>query len=196
MALSTAESEYISIKDVVHALEIRSVQAECGVMLKMKGKTDVTAGRAKAARRGVGPVHHLDARLSWLQQLCAEGVVESQFRPGEHDEGDLESKMIDSTLLVKGTPLRPPMSSVSWNSRMVAGSFPVVAEAARDCRVSIWNARNMCETSGWFWICVGMVIAILKVLSGVPSEISISDDCSQQKETDETAAWRRQMKRA
>ena len=29
---------------------------------------------------------------------------------------------------------------------------------------------------------VGMVMAILTVLSGVPSRISISDDCSQQKE--------------
>ena len=41
-----------------------------------------------------------------------------------------------------------------------------------------------------------MVIAILTMLSGVPSWISITDDCSQQKETDENAAWRRQMKRA
>ena len=39
-----------------------------------------------------------------------------------------------------------------------------------------------------------MVIAILMVLSGGPSRISISDDCSQQKETDENAAWRRPMK--
>ena len=33
-----------------------------------------------------------------------------------------------------------------------------------------------------------MVIVILTVLSGVASGISISDDCSQQKETDEDAA--------
>ena len=31
---------------------------------------------------------------------------------------------------------------------------------------------------------------------GVPSGISISDDCSQQRETDKNAAWRCQMKRA
>ena len=191
VALSTAESEYISMKDVAHALEIRSALAECGMTLKTKGKTDVTAGRATAARRGVGRVRHLDARLLWLQQLCAEGVVESRFRPGEHNEADLESKMVDSTLLLKGTHLRPPMS---WSSWMVAASFPAVAEAARDCRVSIWNVRNMCETSGWFPICVGMVIAILMVLSGGPSGISISDDCSQQKETDKNAAWRRPKK--
>ena len=58
---------------------------------------------------------------------------------------------------------------------MVAASFTEV-EAARDCHVSIWNVRNVYETTGWFWICVGMVIAILTVLSGVPSGISISDD--------------------
>ena len=78
---------------------------------------------------------------------------------------------------------------------MVAASFPEV-EAARDCHVPIWNVSNVCETNGWFLICVGMVIATLTVLSGVPCGISISDDCSQQKETDENAAWQRQMKRA
>ena len=127
-----------------------------------------------AARRGVGRVHHLDARLSWLQQLCAEGVVHwclRSSRPGEHNEADLESKTIDSTLLLKGTPIRPPMSSSSWSSRMVAASFPEV-EAAKDFHVSIWNVRNICETNGWFRICVGMVIAILMVLSGVPFWIS------------------------
>ena len=75
------------------------------------------------------------------------------------------------------------------------------SEFPRGCRgskrrVSIWNARNTCETNGWFRICAGTVIAILMVLSGGPSGISISDDCSQQKETDKKAAWRRQMKRA
>ena len=152
VALSTTESEYISIKDVVHALGIRSALAEYGMTIKMMGKTDVTAGCATAARHGVGRVHHLDARLSWLQQLCAEGVMESRFRPGEHNEADLESKMVDSTLLLKGTLLRPP---ISWSSWMVAASFTAVAEAAKDCRVLVWNVRNMCETSGWFWICVG-----------------------------------------
>ena len=125
-------------------------------------------------------MHHLDARSAWLQRLWAEGVMESQFRPGEHNEADLESRMIDSTLLLKGTPLRPPLSSSIWSLRMVAASCPEV-EAARDCRVSIWNVRNVRETNGRFRICVGMVIAILTVLSGVPSGISISDDCSQQK---------------
>ena len=75
VALPTTESEYISTKDVAHALEIRSVLAECDMTLRMKGKTDGTVGRATVARRGVGRVHHLDARLSWPQRMWAEGVV-------------------------------------------------------------------------------------------------------------------------
>ena len=70
VALSTTEGEYISTKDVAHGLEVRIDLAECKTTLRMKGKTDVTAGRAMAARRGVGRVRHLNARLSWLQQLC------------------------------------------------------------------------------------------------------------------------------
>ena len=77
---------------------------------------------------------------------------------------------------------------------MVATTLTAVAEAAKDCRMLIWNVRNMCETSGWFWICEGMVIAILTVLSGGPFANPISDDSSRQKETDENAAWRRPMK--
>ena len=102
--------------------------------------------------------------------VVAEGVVHWCLRssqPGEHNEADLESNKIDSTLLLKGTPLRPPMSSSSWSLQMVAASFSQV-EAARDCRVSVWNVRNVCGTNGWFWIC----------------------------ETAENAAWRSQMKRA
>ena len=144
VALSTTESEYISItKGAAHALEVRNILAECGVTLKVMGKTDVTAGRAMAARRGVGREHHLDARLSWLQRLWAEGVMESQFQPGEHNEADLESKMIDSTLLLTGTPLRPPVSSSRWSSWMVAATLPAVAEAAKNCRTDLEREKRM-----------------------------------------------------
>ena len=79
---------------------------------------------------------------------------------------------------------------MGWSSWMVGDA---VAEAAKYCRVLIWNVRNMCEAGGWFWICVGMVIVILTVLSGGPFANPISDDCSRQKDTD-NAGWRRPMK--
>ena len=156
VALSTAESEYISItKGAAHALEVRSAMVEFGLTFNVVCETDASAGRAMATRRGVGRVRHLVARLLWLQQLCAEGVVQVRARPGELNEADLGTKMVDlrrMTSLLKGTPLRPPKG---WSSWMVAATLPAVAEAAKDCRVLVWNVRNMCETSGWFWICVG-----------------------------------------
>ena len=77
---------------------------------------------------------------------------------------------------------------------MVGTTLPAIALAAKDCRVLIWNVRNMCETSACFWIGVGMVVAILTVLSGGLSANPISDDCDRQKETDKNAPWRRPMK--
>ena len=77
---------------------------------------------------------------------------------------------------------------------MVAASFTEV-EAARNCRVSIWNVEKRVRHERLVLDCVGMVTVVLTVLSGVPSWISISDHHSQQKNTDENAAWRHQLKR-
>ena len=96
VALSTAESDYISItKGAAHALEVRSAMVEFGMMFNVVCETDASAGRAMATRRGVGRVRHLDARLLWLQQLCAEGVVQVRARPAEHKLADLGTKMVD-----------------------------------------------------------------------------------------------------
>ena len=58
-----------------------------GTTFNVVCETDASAGRAMATRRGVGRVRHLDARLLWLQQLCAEGVVQvrERNRPGNKD---------------------------------------------------------------------------------------------------------------
>ena len=57
VALSTAESEYISItKGAAHALEVRSAVAEWGLSPKVVCETDASAGRAVTTRRGVGRV--------------------------------------------------------------------------------------------------------------------------------------------
>ena len=156
---------------------------EYGMTFNVVCETDASAGRAMATRRGVGRVRHLDARLSRLQQLCAEGVVQVRARPGELNEADLGTKMVDlrrMTSLLKGTPLRPPMG---WRSWMVASILPALAEAAKDCRVLIWNVRNRCETSGWFWTCVGMVTVILMVLSGRPSANPIGHEVGKKRPT-------------
>ena len=103
VALSTAESESLSItKGAAHALEVRSAMVQYGMTFNVVCETDASAGRAVATRRGVGRVRHLDARLLWLQQLCAEGVVEVRAKPGEHNEADLGTKMVDLELMDGG----------------------------------------------------------------------------------------------
>ena len=90
VALSTAESECISItKGAAHASEVRSAMAEFGLTFNVVCETDASAGRAMVTRRGLGRVRHLGARLLWLQQLCAEGVVRVRARPGELNEADI-----------------------------------------------------------------------------------------------------------
>ena len=63
---------------------------EFGLTFNVVCETDASAGRAMATRRGVGRVRHLGARLLWLQQLCAEGVV--QVRAWRAQRGRLGNK--------------------------------------------------------------------------------------------------------
>ena len=58
-------------------------------------EADASAGRAMATRRGVGSERRLGSRLLWLQQLCAEGVVQVRARPGKRNEADLGTKLVD-----------------------------------------------------------------------------------------------------
>ena len=75
-------------------------------------------------------------------------------KAGEHNEANKNGRFEANDLAFeRNTP------STTNGLELVDG------EAAKDCRVLIWN---MCEGSGWFWICVGMVIVILTVLSGGP----------------------------
>ena len=92
----------------------------------------------------------LSSRQAWRAQRGRPGNKDGRF-----EANDLASE--------RNTPF-----DRQWSSWMVAATLPAVAEAAKDCHVLFWNVRNMCETSGWFWICVGMVIVILTVLSGGP----------------------------
>ena len=68
--VSTSRSRRVQL---THALEVRNAVVECGLTF-VDCETDASAGRAMATTRGAGRVRHLDARLLWQRQLCAEGV--------------------------------------------------------------------------------------------------------------------------
>ena len=116
-------------KGAAHALEVRSA------VVAVVCETDPSAGRAMATRRSGGC------------SSCAQKAW-SKFFPG------LESTTRQTweqrwTSLLKGTHLRPPKG---WSSWMVARTLTVVAEAAKDCRVLIWNVRRVAGSgSVWEW---------------------------------------------
>ena len=81
VALSTAESEYISItKGAAHALEVRSAMVEFGLTFNVVCETDASAGRAMVTRRGVGRVRHL-VRDCYGCSSCAQKAW-FEFEPG------------------------------------------------------------------------------------------------------------------
>ena len=124
------QSEKISItKGAALALEVRSAVVDHGMTFNMVCETDPSVGRAMATRRGVGRLRHLDARLFWLQQLCAEGVVEVRARlVGRFGNKDCRSEAND--LAFERNTLRPP---IGWSTWMEATTLTAVA----DCRVLI-----------------------------------------------------------
>ncbi|CAK0793479.1 unnamed protein product [Prorocentrum cordatum] len=190
VALSTAESEYISItKGAAHALEVRSALAEYGWVKKVICEADSSAGRSMATRRGVGRVRHLDARLLWLQELCADGTIEMRVKPGESNEADLGTKMVDIqrvTKLMKTTSLRPPGG---WGCWVVAAACEK-ATAANDCSVGLYKYDGaMDRTSGSVfesWVLVALIgMGVLLLFLGLACGYAVGRCCSPRSATGE-----------
>ena len=91
--LSTTESIHLDHEGT--SITLCSAMVGFRMTLNVVCETDASAGRAMATRRGVGCVRHLDTRLLWLQQLCAERVVQVRVKTGEHNKADLGIKMVD-----------------------------------------------------------------------------------------------------
>ena len=81
VALSTAESEYISItKGAAHALEVRSAMVEYGMTFNVVCETDASARDCCGCSC---------AQKAWFIGVCVRA------RPGEHNEADLGTKMVE-----------------------------------------------------------------------------------------------------
>ena len=140
-------------------------------------KTDPSAGRAVATRHSSGCALVMAAAV--VRTKCG-GKCDFGEHNEAHNEADLGTKMVDlrrMTSLLKGTSLRPPAHG--WWAATVPHSC-----TGSKSRVLIWNVKNNDETSGWFWVCMGVVIVFLMVLSNGLPAIPITDDCRRWKVTD------------
>ena len=139
VALSTAQSEYISIrKGAPHTLEVRSAMVEFGLTFNVRDYCGCSSCAQKA--------------WAWRAQ---------RGRPGNKD-GRFEA----NDLAVDGnTP-----STANGLEHMDGGG-----DCPRGCRGSkrlpctdLEREEQMLDEWLWSWICVGLVIVILMVLSGRP----------------------------
>ena len=81
ISLSSGESEYIALSDVIaEAILIKKAWASLvrDLDTQLVARTDSSAGRGIASRRGVGRVRHLDTRYLWVQELVVGGKLKLQ----------------------------------------------------------------------------------------------------------------------
>ena len=55
---------------------VRSILEDLGVSLKIRVRTDASAAKGIASRRGLGKVRHIEVNQLWLQDKVSTGEIE------------------------------------------------------------------------------------------------------------------------
>ena len=89
VALSSGEAEYYGmVKGGSTALGVQSMLADLGVELKVRLRTDASAAKGIATRRGLGKIRHIEVHQLWLQEKVTRGVIEVMKVKGEGNLAD------------------------------------------------------------------------------------------------------------
>ena len=72
---------------------MRAIMAALGVFVSVKCKTDSSAAKGIAGRRGIGKTRHVDVCFLWLQEKVAAREVTVQQIPGDCNPADLMTKL-------------------------------------------------------------------------------------------------------
>jgi hypothetical protein len=96
VALSSGEAEYYGIvKGGSQGLGAKSLLADLNHSVRTKIKTDATAAKGIATRRGLGKVRHIDTRELWLQEKVGNGDLEVEKVKGTDNIADALTKYLD-----------------------------------------------------------------------------------------------------
>ena len=101
VALSSGEAEfYALVKGICEGLGVRSLNEDLGgARLKVLLKTDSSAAKGIACRRGVGRVKHLETRTLWVQDHVTKDDVRVTKVSGESNIADLLTKYLGPSKL-------------------------------------------------------------------------------------------------
>ena len=69
--------------------------ADLGVEVKIRLRTDASAAKGIASRRGLGKIRHLEVHQLWLQEKVNKGEIEVMKVKGEGNLADALTKPLD-----------------------------------------------------------------------------------------------------
>ena len=77
IALSSGDAEYYGmVRGGSVALGVKAILRDLGIEGKAKIKTDASAAKGIASRKGLGKIRHIEVNQLWLQDKVANGEVE------------------------------------------------------------------------------------------------------------------------
>ena len=95
IALSSGEAEYYGmVKGASMALGVRSMLGDLGVNLQIRLRTDASAAKGIATRRGLGKVRHIEVNQLWLQEKVNNGEIQVMKVKGEGNLADALTKAL------------------------------------------------------------------------------------------------------
>ena len=102
IALSSGEPEFYGIVQAAsHGLGVRGVLEDIGVPVGIRIRTDSSAAKSLASRRGLGKVRHADVRELWIQERAQRGDVELVKVRGEDNIAGVLAKHVPREVLDK-----------------------------------------------------------------------------------------------
>ena len=97
VSLSSGEAEYYGIvKGSSIGLGIRSMLGDFGVDVGVTIKTDASAAKGMANRRGLGKVRHIAVNQLWIQDRVARGDLTIEKVNGKENNADIFTKDVNA----------------------------------------------------------------------------------------------------
>ena len=97
IALSSGEAEYYSmVRGGSMGSGIRAMARDLGVSIGVNVKTDASAAKGIASRKGLGKVRHIDVSPLWLQDKVSKGEIVIEKVSTHVNLADATTKHVDS----------------------------------------------------------------------------------------------------
>ena len=124
VALSSGEAEYYGlVRGGSLGLGVQAMLRELGVKKKLRLKTDASAAKGIASRKGLGKIRHLEVNQLWLQDKVASGEVELEKVDGKVNRADALTKAVNSEEL---------RSHIEWvNMELTKGRHEIMPEVEK-----------------------------------------------------------------